>query len=151
MDGGSGSGGGDRDAAAGGAADEPVLVALGAGAEPAAALEAVPLVAAVAGAAQHVALAAAAGAVAGERGVGGGGGDDAAELAGLVEAPDLLGAAEVAAANEDLGQRHVVTALLLRVRVGEERGELGKVAGVCKFGSRRPASEGWAADLCCDW
>ena len=85
------SGGGG---AAAGAPDEPVLVAVGAGAEPAAALEAVPLVAAVAGAAEHVALAAAAGAGGGE---GGGGGHDAAELAGLVEAPDLLGAAEVAA------------------------------------------------------
>ena len=50
--------------------------------------------AAVAGAAEHVALAAAAGAGGGE---GGGRGHDAAELAGLVEAPDLLGAAEVAA------------------------------------------------------
>ena len=88
---GSGSGAGD---AAAGAPDEPVLVAVGAGAEPAAALEAVPLVAAVAGAAEHVALAAAAGAGGGE---GGGGGHDAAVLAGLVEAPDLLGAAEVAA------------------------------------------------------
>jgi hypothetical protein len=105
--------------AAGGAPDEPVLVALGAGAEPAAALEAVPLVAAVAGAAKQVSLAAAAGAAAVERGAGSGG-DDAAELPGLVEAPDLVGAAEVAAADEDLGQRHA----------GEERGELGQVAGV---------------------
>jgi hypothetical protein len=38
-----------------------------------------------------------------------------------MEAPDLLGAAEVAAADEDLGQRHAVTALLLRVRVGEDQ------------------------------
>nr|TKW26782.1 hypothetical protein SEVIR_3G213800v2 [Setaria viridis] len=84
--------------------------------------QAVPLVATVAGAAEYVPLAAAAGAGGGE---GRGGGDDAAELAGLVEAPDLLGAAEVAAADEDLGQRHAAA-----LRVGEQRRELGEEGGV---------------------
>jgi hypothetical protein len=136
LDLGSGSGGGDD--AAGGTADEPVLVALGAGPEPAAALEAVPLVAAVAGGAEHVALGAAAGAAAAGRR----GGDDAPELAGLVEAPHLLGAADVAAAHEDLGQRHAAAR-----RVGQERGQLRQVARVhgqvaLVDGGAEPAQDG---------
>lgn len=80
-----GSGSGGREAAVR-APDEAVLVAHGAGAESAAALVAVPLVAPVAAAAQHVALAGAA--PAGGRG-GVCGRDDAAELARLVEAADF--------------------------------------------------------------
>uniref|UniRef100_A0A0D9V7D4 Uncharacterized protein n=1 Tax=Leersia perrieri TaxID=77586 RepID=A0A0D9V7D4_9ORYZ len=103
------------------APDEAVLVAAGAGAEAAAALEAVPLVAAVAAAAEHVSLAAAP--AAGGEGGCAGSGYDAPELAGLVEAADLLGATEVAAADEDLREGDAA-------RAREERGELLEVARV---------------------
>jgi hypothetical protein len=84
-----------------GAPDEAVLVAAGAGAEAAAALDAVPLVAAVAAAAEHVPLAAAPAAGA-EGCCASACGYDAAELTCLVEVAHLFGAAEVAAADEDL-------------------------------------------------
>jgi hypothetical protein len=84
-------------------------------------LEAVPLVTAVAAAAEHVALATAP--AAGGEGGCAGAGYNASELAGLVEAADLLGAAEVAAADEHLREGDTA-------RAGEERAELLEVAGV---------------------
>jgi hypothetical protein len=95
-----GSGSSDVRQGAVGAPDEAVLVAAGAGAEAAAALDAVPLVAAVAAAAENVPLAGTP--TAGADGGCAGSCHDAAELASLVEAANLLGAAEVAAADKDL-------------------------------------------------
>jgi hypothetical protein len=132
LDLGSGSG------AAGGAPDETVLVAVRAGAEPAAALEAVSLVAAVAAAAEHVPPPVAEGE--GEDRRGGGWGDDAAELARLVEAADLLGAAEVVAADEDLRERHVATVGEQRPQLREEPRVHGQVPLV--DGRAEPAQDG---------
>jgi hypothetical protein len=136
-----GSGASDVRRRADGASDEAILVAAGAGAEAAAALGAVPLVAAVAAAAEHVLLAAAP--AAGGEGGGAGAGHDAAELAGLVEAPDLVGAAEVAAPDEYLGQRGAPRGREAR----EERRELGEVARVhgevpLVDGDAEPAQDG---------
>jgi hypothetical protein len=63
-------------------------------------------VAAIAAATEHVPLPAAAGE--GEDHRGGGQGDDAVELARLVEAVDLLDAADMAAVDEDLWERHAL-------------------------------------------
>jgi hypothetical protein len=78
-------------------------------------------VTAVAAAAEHVALATAL--AAGGEGGCAGAGYNASELAGLVEAADLLGAAEVAAADEHLREGDTA-------RAGEERAELLEVAGI---------------------
>jgi len=99
-------------------------------------------VAAIAAAAEHVPLAAAP-AADGEGGGGDGAGHDAAELAGLVEAPDLVGAAEVAAPDEDLGQRDAPRGREAR----EQRRQLLEVARVhgevaLVDGDAEPAQDG---------
>jgi hypothetical protein len=95
-------------------------------------------VAAVAAAAEHVPLPVAAGA--GEDRGGGGRGDDAAELARLVEAADLLDAAEVAAADEDLRERHAPAVGEQRRQFREEPGIHGQVPLV--DGRAEPAQDG---------
>jgi hypothetical protein len=98
-------------------------------------------VAAVAAAAEHVPLAAAP-AACGEGG-GDGAGHDAPELAGLVQASDLVGATEVAASDEDLRQRDAPRGRGAR----EERRELLEVARVhgevaLVDGDAEPAQDG---------
>ncbi|KAI5006645.1 hypothetical protein ZWY2020_033888 [Hordeum vulgare] len=107
-----------------------------AGAEPAAALEAVSLVAPVAAAAQDVPLAAARAAGSEGRGAD----HDTSELARLMQVAELLGAAEVAAADEDLRERDPAGAQEEHRELLEVAGSHGKVALV--DGGAEPPRDG---------
>ncbi|URE07712.1 hypothetical protein MUK42_19331 [Musa troglodytarum] len=111
--------------AAVGASDEAVLVALGAGPEAPGLVAESPVAAAARGAEDEAH--AAAGLAGGCHGGGSGPLDEGLELAGLVEAADLVGATEAAAGEEDLGEGGLLEAQG-GLELGEEAGVHGEVA-----------------------